>query len=371
MNIVITNDAVDIAGGENYTLYLAQGLKEEGHNIIICPLENSMLGEESIKLGFETIPLPYSTGGKNFLRSIKLMRSCLKDKKIDIIHSTANSDRTISAFVSKKIRCKNIASVNSCYSISHNIVHRYRNKYLISHFITAGHSSKKLLTGKDKIPEDKVTVIHIGIPDNTSSFTGEKRSISRNKLNIGNDDTVIGVIARLVDFKGINILIDAIKFISEKDFTDKIKLLIVGDGILRSELEIQTEKLKLKNKIIFTGHQKDLDNYLSAMDIYTQPSLEMNAELCPLSTLLAKSAGLPLVVSDSGDLKYIVNDNSDGFIIAPGNSEKLADKLSYLILNEEIRKQMGIKSRENYRKYYTLKTMIQKVLSVYEKVLNI
>ena len=275
MNIVITNDAMDIAGGENHALYVAKGLREEGNNIILCPQENSMLFYESVKQGFETIAVPYCRGGKQFLSAINLMTKKLKDKKIDIIHSNSNSDRTISAITAKKLKCKNVTSVHSCQSIRYNIVHWYRNKYLIHHFISDGYSSKKILTANDKIPENKVTVIHTGIPDSIAQFSEEKRITTRNKLNISSDNIVIGVVARLVDFKGINILIDSLKIIKEKENINNVKLLIVGDGILRGELEQQTERLNLKNKIIFTGFRNDLDNCLSAMDIYTQPSLSM------------------------------------------------------------------------------------------------
>jgi glycosyltransferase involved in cell wall biosynthesis len=368
VNVVITNDAMDIAGGENHALYVAQGLREEGHNIILCPQENSMLFHESVKQGFETIAVPYCRGGRQFFRAINIMVKKLKNKKTDVIHSNSNSDRTISAITAKKLNCSNITTVHSCQSIRNNIVHWYRNKYLIHHFIADGYSSKKILTENDKIPENKVTVIHTCIPDSIAQFSDEKRKSTRNKLNISSDDIVIGIIARLVDFKGINILIDSLKIIKEKENINNVKILIVGDGILRDELEQQTERFNLKNKIIFTGFRNDLDNCLSAMDIYTQPSLSMNAELFPISALLAKSAGLPLIVSDSGDLKYLVNDNSDGFVIDPGDADILADKLMNIIKNKELRKEMGKNSLENYRQNYTLKIMIQKILCVYNKV---
>jgi glycosyltransferase involved in cell wall biosynthesis len=368
MNIAVTNDAMAIAGGENHALYVAKGLREEGHNIILCPQENSMLFHESVKQSFKTIAVPYCSGGKQFFRAINIMVNKLKDKKIDIIHSNTNSDRTISAIAAKKLKCKNVAAVHSCQSIRYNIVHWYRNKYLIHHFITDGYSSKKILTENDKISDDKVTVIHTGIPDSIAQFSEEKRKSTRNKLNISSDDIVIGIVARLVDFKGINILIDSLKIINEKENINNVKLLIVGDGILRGELEQQTERLNLKNEIIFTGFRNDLDNCLSAMDIYAQPSLLMNAELFPISALLAKSAGLPLIVSDSGDLKYLVKDNSDGFVINPGDADILAEKLVSLIKNKDLRKEMGKKSLENYRQNFTLKNMIQKILSVYNKV---
>ena len=368
MNVVVTNDAFDIAGGENYTLYVAQGLRNAGHNAIISPMEGSLLAEESIKQGFETIPVPYAKDSKIF-NAVRVMSQSLKDKKIDIIHSNSNLDRTITAFTAKKIKCKNVTTVHSCHSLRYNLLHWYRNKYLINHFITDGHSSKKILTENDKIPDDKVTVIHIGISSDIAVFSEEKRNSTRESFYIKKDEVVAGIVARLVNFKGINILIDSLKILIENKNLSNVKLLIVGDGILRNDLEEQTKNLGLTDKVIFTGHRTDLDSLLSSMDIYVQPSLLLHAELFPISGLLAKSVGLPMIVSDSGDLKYMVNENSDGFVVTPGDANELADKLSIIVRDKDLRKKMGEKSLENYKQQFTLEKMISDILAVYEKLM--
>lgn len=64
MNIVLTNDAKTLAGGENYVLFLAQGLMERGHKVIIAPLSDSELADKSREMDFETIEIPYSAKGK-------------------------------------------------------------------------------------------------------------------------------------------------------------------------------------------------------------------------------------------------------------------------------------------------------------------
>lgn len=369
MNIVITNDASDIAGGENYVLYLAEGLRNKGHSIIISPKENSMLEEESSLRGFKTIPIPYGRNGREF-RAIKLMTDKLRDIKIDIIHSNSNSDRTISAFTAKKMNCRNITSVHSCHSIQYNILHRYRNRNLIHHFIADGYSVKDILTKEDKIQSDRITVIHTGIPEETGQFSEEKRITERTRSGISSSVTVIGTVARLVEFKGIDILIDAFKSLKSKNTSGDIKLLIAGDGKLKKELEFRSEGYGLKEDIIFTGYRKDLDYLLSAMDIYVQPSINLGEELFPISVILAKSAGLPVVASDTGDMKYLIRENIDGFLVKPGDINSLKASLLKLINDNELRKNMGRESRENYRKNFTLDIMIDKVLRVYEEVVG-
>ena len=70
MNIVLSNDAKDIAGGENYVLYLARGLREKGHKIYIAPLENSELFEIAKSEGFDVFGIPYGKSG-NEIKAVK------------------------------------------------------------------------------------------------------------------------------------------------------------------------------------------------------------------------------------------------------------------------------------------------------------
>ncbi len=164
MKIVLTNDAMNIAGGENYVLYLADGLSAKGHEILIAPLAGSELGEVSRERGYETIGIPYGAHGKEF-NAVGLMVKALRGKNIDIVHTNSNLDRTIAAAAGKFIGAKNISTIHSCLSINRNIMHWYRNKYLINHFTPVGHSTEKIMVETDKIPPEKITVVHIGIPE--------------------------------------------------------------------------------------------------------------------------------------------------------------------------------------------------------------
>ena len=130
MNIVLTNDAVNIAGGENYVLYLAEGLRKKNHYVIIAPLIYSELAVEAHKRNFTVYEIPYGLKGKEF-SAVKVLYNYLEKEKIDIVHSNSNLDRTIAAFTGRFIRSKNFTTVHSCMSISRNLTHRFRNNFLI------------------------------------------------------------------------------------------------------------------------------------------------------------------------------------------------------------------------------------------------
>lgn len=368
MNILLTNDAFDIAGGENYVLFLAEGLKERGHNVFIAPLKNSKLAEISRSQGYETFEIPYAVGGKEFTAAYKIFSS-IKEKNINIIHSNSNLDRTIAALAGKFLGIKHIAQIHSAHSISHNLTHILRNKFLINHFITDGYQSKKILIEEDKIPEEKVSVIHIGIDEKIVNTTTEKKEKIISEFNINKNDIVIGSISRLVPFKGHSILIEAIKPVVDK--FPNIKLIIVGDGELLEILKKETINKGLENNIIFTGYRTDLAEIISVFDFVVHPSIDFGGESFPIVLLMSIAAGKPVIASNVGDISYQIKNGENGFLLKPGNVNELKNKILELVNDRNLINSMGKKSYEIYTNNFTLPVMIKKIEGIYNKILNI
>lgn len=366
MNIVLSNDAKDIAGGENFVLYLAEGLREKGHNIFIAPLINSELSKKTKELGYTVFDVPYAQGGKEF-KAIKVLYQQLKNKQIQIVHSNSNSDRTIASFAGKFIHAKNFASVHSCMSISRNITHKFRNKYLIDHFIPVGYSTKKIMVEKDNISGDKISVVHIGLPENMFMFSESGRQKIRSEFGIDREHIVIGAVSRLVEFKGHIFLMKSFKELVEK--FNNVKLLIVGGGELGDSLKTEAAKLGLSNKIIFTGQRKDVSDILSSLDIFTQTSIDFGGESFPIAMLEALAVGLPLIASDVGDIKYMIEKNN-GLLIEPKNISQITTSLKLLIESEKLRKDFGSESRKLFLEKFTLQKMIDSIESLYLKELE-
>src|SRR4030065_1144449 len=307
MNIVLTNDAVNIAGGENYMLYLAEGLRNKNHYVIIAPMIYSELAVEARKRSFTVYEIPYGLKGKEF-NAIKVLYNYLKKEKIDIVHSNSNLDRTIAAFAGRFIRSKNFTTVHSCMSSSHNLTHRFRNKFLIDRFTPVGFSTKEIMTKVDGIPENKIYVVHIGLPPDKFNYTNAGRNKIRNEFGINDEEILIGTVSRLVEFKGHIFLLPA--FENACLINPNLKLLIVGEGALETQLKNKTVQLQLEEKVLFTGNRKDISDILSALDIFAQTSIDNGGETFPVSILEALSVVLPIIASNVGDIKFLVRDEN-------------------------------------------------------------
>jgi glycosyltransferase involved in cell wall biosynthesis len=361
MNIVISNDAKTIAGGENYVLYLAGGLRDKGHNVFIAPMLNSQLSEVAKSSGYPVFEVPYGKGGSEF-NAIRILVNHLKNKNIDIIHSNCNTDRTISAFAGRLVKAVNFSTVHLCMSINRNLTHAFRNKYLIDHFTPVGYATKEILVEHDKIPAEKVSVVHIGLPQNKFLFNPQLRKKIREEFSIPEDSIVIGTVSRLVEFKGHIFLMKAFAELLKSN--PNLRLLIIGDGPLKEELVSNTKKLQIEQKTIFSGARDDISGVLSAMDIFTQPSMDFGGESFPVSILEAMSVGLPIVASNVGDIRNMIND-SNGFLTIPENVDEIITGLSSLISSGTLIKNFGENSRQLFLKNFTIERMIDEMEKLY------
>ncbi len=367
MNIVLTNDAQKIAGGENYVLYLAEGLRAKGHSVSIAPMQGSELADESNKRKFKTYEIPYGDKGKEF-NAIRIFYQKVKHSNPHIVHSNSNFDRTIAAFAGKLMGSKNITTIHSCLSIRRNPTHAFRNRFLIDHFTPVGHSTKKIMTETDKIDESRISVVHIGLPANKIFFNAEGRNKIRREFNIPVSLVLFGTLSRLVDFKGHTYLLQAAEQLlaANSDF----KIIIVGEGELEKNLKLESAERRLTDKVIFTGHRSDVQDILSSFDVIVQSSKDFGGETFPVSLLEAMSVGLPILASDVGDIRYMIDNNVNGILLDPSNVNQLADAMNSVITDKDLRRSMGQNSRIKFRNEFTLEKMVDSIEEVYKSVIN-
>lgn len=366
MNIVLSNDAKTIAGGENYVLYLADGLRNKGHNVFIAPMCNSELSRVANSNGFPVTPTPYGKGGKEF-KAVSVLFNQLKNNKIDIVHSNSNLDRTVAAIAGRLLKVINFSSVHLCMSINRNLTHAIRNRFLIDRFTPVGFATKKILVEKDRIPPDKVSVVHIGLPENKFLFDPESRKKIRYEFNILKDEIVVGTVSRLVEFKGHIYLMKAFSEL-QKTYPN-FRLLIIGDGPLKQELLTESKNLNIEQLTIFAGSRKDISEILSAMDVFAQTSKDFGGESFPVSILEAMSVGLPVIASNVGDINCMIND-SNGFLIKPENINDIINSLNVLMESETLRKEFGSNSRKLFTQKFTINKMIDEMEGLYLKELS-
>jgi L-malate glycosyltransferase len=368
--ILILNSSAIYGGGEYFVLKLAAELRKKGHDILTGCREESLLYKKLIEAGINTIAVDFPEKGSGGLRkNVKAVKKIIRENNINIVHSNTGYDRTTAAFAVRGTNSKHVTSCHSLESISHNLTHYIRNKYLTHHFIADGSSIKDLITTKNNILPGKVTVIHNGIDPEEMSRDNTLGKMVRNEFNINDDEILIGSVGRLVNFKGYKYLITAFKIIQEKN--PAAKLMIVGDGELMDSLKAQAKMLHINNGIIFTGFRDDLKAIYSAFDIYANTSIGGGGELFPFSILYAMAQGLPVIASKVGDIPEMIRNNERGFLVDEKSPYQIAERLLEVMNNKNVAEKLGEKGKLTLLQKFTLSEMTEKMENVYRNVINI
>jgi glycosyltransferase involved in cell wall biosynthesis len=184
----------------------------------------------------------------------------------------------------------------------------------------------------------------------------------RSRFGIQPEETVIGVVSKLWEGKGHEVLIDALARLLEGGC--RVKLLVVGEGYLEEKLKEKVKELGIEQNVIFTGFWSDVPEITALLDISVLPSFY---EGMGRVVLEAMAAGKPVVASRVGGIPEFVEDEVTGYLISPGDVDALVQKLETLISDSDLRQKMGQKGAERMRDEHSAETMVNRIHHVYER----
>lgn len=363
MNILLTNATDIYAGGEDYVLTLATHLRMRGHAVAVSALPGHLLLAKCAERDIPTVPIDYR--GMSRVLSVGLqLRGALMQRRIHVVHSNANYDRTCAGIASALSGVRHVAGIHSTHSIQHNITHWLRNRFGTDHFITDADAGKRVLVEEDGIPAHRITTVPIGIEDAPADPI--RRALARRDLGVGEGTIVIGNVARLVPFKGHRVLLEAIAAVARE--VPSLLCPIVGDGELLEELRGQARELGIEQVVRFLGFRDRLEEIYPAFDVYCHSSLEMASEMFPIAVLRALATGLPVVSTNVGGISAMVEEGVSGSLPPPDDPAALASSLLGVVRNEALRRSMGQASRQLFETRYHAATMAERVEAVYRSL---
>jgi glycosyltransferase involved in cell wall biosynthesis len=223
--------------------------------------------------------------------------------------------------------------------------------------ITVSENLKKELYYKYKIaPEKKIEVIELGFELDDLLKLPQKED----------QETVnIGIVGRLVSIKNHKMLFESVCRGGFK--TRPYRIIVIGDGELRSELEKYVEELGIKDKVEFKGWVKDLKSIYEKLDIVALTSFN---EGTPVSLIEAMAAGKAVISTDVGGVKDIVNEGKSGYLVGSGNTGEFSEKLRELIENPEKRKAFGLNGRDIVKNRFAKERLIKDTEKLYNIILR-
>src|SRR5947207_4565096 len=215
-------------------------------------------------------------------------------------------------------------------------------------------------------PRERFVVIRLGIElDERVTPQQNGRGESRRYLGIPGDRFAVGWIGRMTAVKRTDDVLVAFKQL--RDGGVDACLCMVGDGPDRVQLERRAHELGVVKETLFLGYQEDVAPFYAAFDALVLPS---SNEGTPVSAIEALAAGRPVVATRVGGVPDFVWEGEGGFLVEPGATDDLADRLAELARDEGLRERMGKAGRERVLPRYAVARLVDDVDRLYRSLLS-
>ncbi len=363
----VTHDLA-IGGLQQVVVSLCRSIDQAKYEVsVLCLRDLGPLSEEIESLNINVRLLPQKKGKTDYLSFFKVAK-IIKEEKPHILH-THNTQPLIDGTLGALLSGWRPKIIHTDHAREFPDKKRYMiAEWLVSHFVykIVGVSDKTTenLHVYEKIPWKKLVTIQNGIDQRRFEQTID-RNMKKKELGIPEGSPVIGVISRIEKVKGISYLLQAMPDIV-KEFPT-LKLLIVGDGSERENLQLECRQLGIQENVVFTGIRNDVHQILQVLDIFVLPSI---SEGLPMGLLEAMAAECPVVASNVGGIPGVVGYEENALLVHPGQPKELASTVIFLLKDEQKRKNMASQLKEIFVSRYSATHMTKKYTELYVKALN-
>jgi glycosyltransferase involved in cell wall biosynthesis len=372
MRVLLFTDADVFAGTERHMFDLACALKDRGEQVAIACPTPAVLRDKSTAAGVEVVTI--QKGGLIDWPAIRTLRRLLKTNAVDLIH--AHNGRTalsaaIAVTLARRGRCvatqhflqPNHASLHGPKAVLSHAAHRWVSRST-HRFVAISEAVRDEMLRRGETPAAKITTVPNGMIDPAVEAFTPSTEIRRD-LGLSDDTPLIVCAARLEEEKDVASLVEAMSKVVTAHPT--AVCVVAGEGSQKDVLLQQIQKNGLSEAVRLLGFRSDVLALINAADVFVLPS---PAEPFGLVLLEAMALGKPAIATQAGGPLEIVVPEETGLLVPPSSPEALAEALSRLLADAQLRQSMGQKGRERFCAHYTARRMAHDMVAVYQQALD-
>ena len=357
---------LDLGGLQRIVNLLVERMDHSRFELYVCCLDRGgFFYEQAASVCAASFILGRKPGPFDKNLFIRLL-GILKEKRIDIIHSH-NGCSFYAAIAGRLAGIKGIIHTDHGRLVPDkktSILEDRLSSYLMNRFIGVSTELTEYLRSTVRISNKKLLTIINGVDDLVfRPHNIAERNDLRSQFGFNENDKIIGTVCRLDPIKNLAFMISCMPPILRK--VPAVKLVIIGDGPIKTFLIKQVDALGISSSVQFLGLRQDIGNLMPLFDVYACTSL---SEGTSMTILEAMSCGLPIVASAVGGNIRLV-DGKNGFLYPQGDAKRFIDAIVKLCSEETTRLLMGKRSRERVKRDFSLERMVKEYEQLYVSLL--
>ena len=358
MKILLVITGLGMGGAEHVVVNMADELVKVGHKVKIIYLTGpALVLPKNDKI--ELIPLNM-TGVKSFFASYLKLRSIVKKFEPDVVHSHMVHANIITRLLRLSIEVKKIISTSHSTNEggkARMLAYRLTD-WLTNISTNVSDDAVNESIRKGAVKKGRMVAIPNGINTEVFSFNQKNRIKTRNELNLGNNKLLLAV-GRLTEAKDYPNLLLAIQLL-KKQRTD-FKLVIVGDGPLKTDLVNMVKELDLTEYVQFLGIRNDIPDLMSASDLFVLSSAWEGFGLVVAEAMACERL---VVATDCGGVAQVTSPY--GSLIEPKNHLLLYQAINRVLdINLSESAKIGTLSRQHIINNYSLLKSVNSYICLY------
>lgn len=367
VNVLLVSSGLGFGGAETVVRDLAHAIDRRRFNVSICSLrELGPVGEELARSGIDITALAATHDSSvDYLTFLKLRRLIL-EKRIDIVHThttTALVDASVCKITKPSLKVIHTFHFGNYPHIRPKIRWMEQAFSIVpDRLVAVGDVQRQQVKAFYHLRDGHIKTVRNGVRQVPTS--GEAAFRTR----VGADDCLlVGTVATFIEQKGLRDLLSVARRF--RDTGRRAKFVIVGDGYLRPELEKLRAEHRLEDVVVLPGWVKDAATVcVPAFDVYFQPSLW---EAMSIAILEAMAAGRPVVATRVGEAPHVITSGVDGYLVDVGDIGGIAEVLSTLADDRELRRRIGTAAARTVEQRFTVGHMARAYEEMYLETLRL
>lgn len=373
-----------IGGAQENTLYTCQDLiRDYGDEVLLITgpetgPEGDLLSRES-GLKVPTLYLPSLRRNIHPLHDWQAyfaIKQALREFRPDVVHTHSAKGGMLGRLAAWSLRVPAVV-----HTVHGAPFHPYQGEMARGFFqsceryaakrchqlVSVADAMTDLMVNTKIAPREKFVTVYSGMEVEPFETASEHRERMRATLGYRDEHVVFGKIARLFHLKGHDELIASASDVVRQNAN--ARFLLVGDGILRPQLELQIHAAGLKKYFHFAGlvDPREIPHYLGAMDALVHTSLrEGLARALPQALI----AGKPVVSYDIDGAREVCISDETGYLVPPRDLAMLTEAMVRLASDNDLRTRLGKTGRERFTDQFRHTTMTRRLRELYGKLLN-